>query len=189
MLKENGWRVAEKVRARAARHSRNRTCRFLANVRPDEHAGRRAAMALTRRERYEEDNKSASEFARSLRAISAIAVHSGASCRTYRGIRGMCDTITLTRPPGALSHRLHRMGAGRGEGFLPRMVRTAQYLKPAAIPHHGPRRLTRQRLPRPIGGFPRRCLRGAARCGQSPRAASSRSAVGTGGPPTWRRFP
>jgi hypothetical protein len=36
---------------------------------PDDHAGRRAAVALTRRERGEGDKESVSEFARSLRAI------------------------------------------------------------------------------------------------------------------------
>jgi len=41
---------------------------------PDDHAGRRAVMALTRCEGYEKDKKSVSEFARSLRAISTIAV-------------------------------------------------------------------------------------------------------------------
>jgi hypothetical protein len=36
----------------------------------------------------------------------------------------MHDTVTLTRPPGTLSHR---MGEDRVEGFLSRILRTYQY--------------------------------------------------------------
>ena len=65
---------------------------------PDDHAGRRAVMALTRCEGYEEDKKSASEFARSLRAISTIAVQSSFKPKRW---------ITML---GSASTNIHRLG-------------------------------------------------------------------------------
>jgi len=56
-------------------------------------------------------------------ADHALGLGKHAPASPYRGIRGMCDTVTLTRPLGTLSHR---MGEGRGEGSLSRMLRTPQ---------------------------------------------------------------
>ena len=54
----------------------------------DDHAGRRAAMALTRCEWCEENKESASEFAPSVRSISTIA------------LQGATPVTTWAAPPG-----------------------------------------------------------------------------------------
>jgi hypothetical protein len=41
----------------------------------------------------------------------------------YTGVAGIHGTVTLTRPSGTLSHR---MGEGRGEGVLSRILHTYQ---------------------------------------------------------------
>ncbi len=56
--------------------------------------------------------------------IGALVDRPVDACResgAYRGIHGIRDTVTLTRPLGILSHR---MGEGRGERSLSLMLRT-----------------------------------------------------------------